>query len=575
MNRLSSLILIIGCLLGAQTLKAQLIQTVKALPVKMVTFKVQTDPSSILETDMYFTDTSAPMPVILMRTPYPRRQYTGLARFFSSKGYIMVVQSVRGSGGSTGQMVPFINETKDGLAMLDYLEKQPWCNGKVGMYGASYAGFSAITLGNTGHKTLKAIVSLSGWSIPNITAYPNGVNHLMLNIPWMLFNFSQGKLIPGRYNADSLLQTLPIYQMFKMAGVPVPFDQMEEPVKLFNKDFSYKDFSVPIMQVAGAYDFTKESTLSIYDSLRKYNKPQTMVFGPWIHDQLFSGAKNVGDHVLPNNQVGYGDTILQQSVAWFNRYLKDQTNDQSSQPGTYRLFPVWGDSSGMLFQRYPEERIQTKTWYLQKSKSNQSAQNTGDLSSKNSKNIAEMSFTSDPYKPVPTNGGANFHMFPEKNGVRDQSAMTSRTDVLLFTSEALNQDMFLIGKAGLRLFGSWKGKDCDFTAKILAVDPENHAWIMSDAIARMSLASKIPTNQKDAAGNNIYGFDLDLGHMNFMLKKGWKIRIEVAGSNFPKYERNAGTGENSTLATSLQAVQQSVWTGKLFDSYLTLETFKK
>lgn len=567
MNRFVPLTMVIFSLMTILHLEAQ--------SVKMITFKVKTDPAVMLETDMYFTDTAVPKPVILMRTPYPRRQYTAIARFFASNGYNMIIQSVRGSGGSTGQMIPFIYETQDGLAVLDYLEKQAWCNGKIGMYGASYSGFAGITMGNTGHKSLKAIVSLSGWAIPNQISYPFGVNQLMMNIPWMLFNFSQGKLIPGRYNADSLLQTLPVNQMLKMAGAPATFDQMQTPVKSFNQNFSFQNFSVPIMHVTGMYDFTKEGTLSVYDSLRKYNKPQKIVFGPWIHDQLFSGAKKVGDHVLPSNQVGYGDTILQQSLAWFNRYLKDEKNDQSSQPGTYRLFPVWGDSSGMLFQRYPEERIQTKTWYLQKSKSNQSAQNVGVLSSKTSKNIAEMSFTSDPYKPVPTNGGANFHMFPEKNGVRDQSAMTSRTDVLLFTSEALNQDMFLIGKAGLRLFGSWQGKDCDFTAKILAVDPENHAWIMSDAIARMSLASKIPTNQKDAAGNNIYGFDLDLGHMNFMLKKGWKIRIEVAGSNFPKYERNAGTGENSTFATSLQAVQQSVWTGKLFQSYLILETFKK
>jgi len=236
--------------------------------INKVQYAFTVDKGIRLETDIYFTDTVAKYPVIMMRTPYPRKQYVSIANYFCSKGYIMVVQSVRGTGGSGGRMMPFINETDDGLSMLDLLTERSWCNGNIGMYGSSYSSFCGLTLGAAKHPSLKAIVNINGWVEPSIIARPAGVNHLMMNIPWMLFNYSNGKLIPGKYNADSLLNTVPVNTMLKGYGIDITLDQMQEGIDGLNKDMDYRNFDVPVMHVTGMYDFTKEGTFNLYDSLR-------------------------------------------------------------------------------------------------------------------------------------------------------------------------------------------------------------------------------------------------------------------------------------------------------------------
>ena len=144
--------------------------------------------------------------------------------------------------------------------------------------------------------------------------------------------------------------------------------------------------------------------------------------------------------------------------------------------------------------------------------------------------------------------------------------------MLTFSAEKINGQFWGLGKAKVKLFVSFAGKDCDFTAKLVAVDNNNKAWIISDGITRMSSAARPGKNtgMKDADGNIIWEIEIDMGHIVFQLTQGWSFRLEIAGSNFPKYDRNPGTGEDPMTATKLNPVLQTIHFGKKFPSVLEI-----
>lgn len=519
-----------------------------------------------LETDIYFKDTTGRYPVIMMRTPYPRKQYASIAEYFCKQNYIVVIQSVRGTGGSGGRMMPFINETEDGLAMLDLLTEKSWCNGNIGMYGSSYSSFCGLTLGASKHPSLKAIVNINGWVEPSIIARPSGVNHIMMNIPWMLFNYTNGRLIPGKYNADSLLKTVPVNTMLKGYGVDISLEQMQEGIDGLNKDMLYKDFDVPVMHVTGMYDFTREGTFNLYDSLRKYNKTQRIIIGPWVHDQLFNPAgQKVGDWELA--KAGYdsiGAKTLISAANWFKLYVKKEP--LAAPPTFLRAMPVFSQSFNLNAMGHPDEKIGPVGFYL-----GGTAGNGGKLLKKNVPEQSSFSFTSNPNDPVPTNGGANFHFFVNNIGLKKQNELEKRNDVITYTSEKINGQFWGLGKARVKLFVSYGSADCDFTAKLVAVDKEDNAWIITEGITRMSQTEKKATGLNDTEGNMIYEIEIDLGHIVFQLMPRWNIRLEIAGSNFPKYDRNPGNGSNPLLATKFYPVKQTIHQGKQFPSVLLVD----
>lgn len=522
-----------------------------------------------LQTDIYFKDTTASYPVILLRTPYPRQQYRFIAQYFCQQDYIVVVQSVRGTGGSGGQMIPFLHETADGLQLLDQLTAKQWCNGSIGIFGMSYSSFCGLTLGTSRHPSLKALVNINGWVEPSLIARPSGVNHLMMNVPWMLFNFSGGKLVPGKYNADSLFQTVPVNSMLKGFGIHAPMETMQQGIDRLNKDLPYRNFDVPVLHVTGLYDFTKEGTFNLYDSLRKYNKTQQFIIGPWLHDQIFSGSKKIGDRDLP--AAGYDSLsarILSASSAWFRKFLH---NDPAAPAGTALLaLPVFAEAFTLQAAAYPAQKIKPVQLYLHTDK-----ESSRSLVPQKPARTTAVSFTSDPSSPVPTHGGANFHFFTDNIGLKQQQVIEQRKDVLTYTASPLLQPFFGFGKARVNIFVSYSGADCDFTAKLVAVDPDGAAWNIADGITRMSHTTRESTGKKDAQGQPIYAITIDLGHIAFQLARGWRLRLELAGSNFPKYERNPGNGSNPSSATQFFPVQQTIHHGGSFPSVLIVDELEE
>ena len=125
-----------------------------------------------LLTDVYLARPARPLPVILMRSPYGRGVLGTIARLFAERGYHAVIQSVRGTFGSGGRL-DFDAEAADGRAAADWIIRQPWSDGTIGTFGASYLGFTQLALASTRPPQLKAM-AIAVWGAERRAAYYQG-----------------------------------------------------------------------------------------------------------------------------------------------------------------------------------------------------------------------------------------------------------------------------------------------------------------------------------------------------------------------------------------------------------------
>ena len=169
-------------------------------------------------------------------------------------------------------------------------------------------------------------------------------------------------------------------------------------------------------------------------------------------------------------------------------------------------------------------------------------------------------FVFDPYEPVPTNGGANFHFFPAQLGAKDQSELEEREDVLVYTSSPFQKTKQVAGHIQLELYAATDGPDTDFTAKLVLVDKEGIAMNLADGIIRGRYRQG-RDKELLLSPNEIYAYTIDLGVTAFEIPVGYRLRLEISSSNFPKYDRNSNTAIDAFEAKTLRKAQQTVYFG--------------
>ena len=519
-----------------------------------------TTPTGIyLEADIYLPDTLQSYPTILLRTPYGKFQYKNVGLSFAERGYATVIQDVRGKFESSGDFFPFQNERVDGLSTLDWISKQEWSNGKVGMFGVSYPAFCALTLAADHHPSLKTIVNISGWVEPADMATDGGAMHLLLNLPWLLHEETFTHRDLGDYDLDSLLQYLPIKNSLRSVGIESKAWENSDVLDQLNQDYAYDQVDIPILHLCGAFDFVKKGTLKAYQSLRaRGKKHQKLIFGPWFHNQYLTSLTEVG--ILEcgaSSEMGY-DALLEKAARWFDQYLKDSGEEIDPFPAP-EVFSLVANKWTVMPQ-FLQETNCGESWYIQSSKPANTRFGGGKLLPNSASTEASDQFLFDPYQAVPTNGGANFHFFPAQLGVKDQSELEEREDILVYTSEPFTVAKQLAGTIQLELFAATDGPDTDFTAKLVLVDKEGLAMNMADGIIRARYRHG-KEKEELLVPNKTYKFTIDLGVTAFEIPVDYRLRLEISSSNFPKYDRNSNTEIDAFDVKVLRPAKQTIFFG--------------
>ncbi len=509
-------------------------------------------------------------PTILVRTPYNKgRDISPSYLPFVEHGYAVVVQDVRGRYASEGVFRPLEQEPEDGDDTLNWIARQSWSDGKIGMLGGSYLGIVQWKVATLNNPHLKAIFpSVAGDDDYRDRFYsPGGAMKLGQRLLWM----SENLRAPG-YHPDfsKFVLHLPL-RTSDVAATGRPSSMFQEAVAHPSFDEFWKGISVrerldqirvPVFTVGGWFDNFVEGDLEAYARLRKNSGVHRILIGPWPHNMSIKlGGVDFG----PDSMVAVRSLQMQ----WFDQFLKGKDTPLLSQPPV-RIF-VMGANRWREDREWPP-RATHERFYLHSAGHANTLDGDGslDLHSPVGHAAKTDGFVYDPNDPVPTEGGAvccNPKVFPW--GPRDQRSVEHRADVLVYTTPTLEKDLEVVGNIKVVLYAATSARDSDFTAKLVDVFPDGRAQNVTDGILRMRYRSSLEKPEPVQPGD-ICKLTIDAGVTGNVFRKGHRIRLEISSSNFPRFDRNPNTGETIADAIELRKANQTVYHDAHRASHLVL-----
>ncbi len=462
-----------------------------------------------LAVTLYFPTGSGPWPVVLSRTPYGKDQgdpAKAEARY-TAGGYVRVLQDARGKGKSEGVYRPFADDIEDGYDTIEWIAKQPWSNGKVGMSGTSALGIATYNAAMSGapHLVAAFVTAARGYTPP-----AGGVPMQHLE------DWSRRQGVTANPTPRPTFRTYPAN-----AGA---------------RDLrSYAGkITVPFYNVGGWYDIFESGILDGYTflqtqgapSIRGKNKLMLAAFG---HGPLSGDLKYPAD----GGSIAMGDPIR-----WFDYWLKGIDNGVMNEPAV-RYF-VMGDTMdpsapGNVWRTadaWPPKS--TPTWYyLAANGKLATARPTGDQ---------QASYMYDPKNPAPTAGGNNLGL---DRGPMDQRPVSARKDVLKFETAPLTEAVEITGPLSAELVVSTDAPDTDFMVKLVDVYPNGYEALVNDGAFRLRYVDGYDKQVRAVRGKQ-YTISVDLWATALVFNTGHKIAVHVTSSNFPRFERHTNTWEPLT-----------------------------
>ncbi|MHB8954160.1 MAG: neutral/alkaline non-lysosomal ceramidase N-terminal domain-containing protein [Pirellulaceae bacterium] len=512
-----------------------------------------------LAADIVRPEGAGPFPALLQVSYYVTGP--GIAEMMAPRGYVRVLANSRGRGGSDGEWDPYLNEPRDVFDAQLWVAQQPWCNGRVGMFGQSYNAFTQTMSAPLANPHFLCMVPVEGQQSFFGHQFNDGV--LQLNVVFTHGLFATGATgLQGHIPIDDphFLQ-LPLVA----AADRVPHPQAQR-IKTWLaharyddhwKSFSVKDKShqiqTPAYFVTGWYDnLVHENFRNFLGFREKGGSPavrqQTRLrVGPGVH----------GANPLP----------LVEYCRWYDFWLKGQPTG-IDQEAPLQIF-VMGTNCWRDEYEWPLARTEFTKYYLHSNGRANSIAGDGRLVPTPAPLAAPPDhYVYDPDQPVYTLGGP-ISTNPEVWGPQDRQTVAARDDVLVFTSEPLSEDTEVTGPVDLVLYAASTAVDTDFAATLTDVHPDGRAIHICEGIRgatfRESLEEPTPIEPE-----RIYQYTISLWETSHLFAAGHRVRLEVTSSNFPRYARNQNTGLPLGTSAEIKIARQTVFHDALRPSHLML-----
>ena len=554
-----------------------------------------------LYADIYRPDGEGLYPTILQRTPYDKTNSltnTMLDPIRAAKaGFAVVIQDTRGRHASEGEFYAFRDDIDDGYDTVEWAAAQPWSNGKVGMYGASYVGATQWLAATSRPPHLVTIV-------PTVTAsnyhdgwtYQGGAFELGFNMSWTLLqltlanfkNVSTVQNVPEErranliHDVDNMTESFSYLPTKDFPGLDsglakyyydwLAHPDFDEYWKRLSIEEHHSEINVPALHFGGWYDIFLGGTIRNYLGMKKSGANETarnrqrLIIGPWVHGAR--GTTMAGQHYFGIMADAAAIDVDGVHLRWFDHWLND-ANNGSVDDAPVRIF-VMGDDAWRDEQEWPLARAVETKYYLHSSGKANSKHGDGSLSTVSPQSEAPDVYLYNPDNPVPTAGGALCcNPYFAANGAYDQNAVEERQDVLVYSTPPLEKDTEVTGPVTVTLWASTSTTDTDFTAKLVDVCEAGCARNLTDGIIRARYRDSM-SNPTLLEPNRAYCYEIDLWATSNVFKAGHRIRLEVSSSNFPRFDRNTNTGNIIAEDTELRPALQTVFHDVQQASYISL-----
>ncbi|HET6380847.1 MAG TPA: CocE/NonD family hydrolase, partial [candidate division Zixibacteria bacterium] len=518
-----------------------------------------------LATDVYRLDGAAPIPVLLVRTPYNKEHaVAGIGVPFDilravQAGYAVVIQDVRGRYASEGVFHAHFQEAHDGADTVAWAAAQPWSLGVVGGIGGSYLGCTQWAAAREQPPALRALA-------PAVTpadafegmAYQGGAN-VFHGLRWAVGislsererRVARGLTVPAgdlNLDLDAVMSHLPLddHPLFRDLA-PFWGDWLAHPTAdaywhPISPNAWYERVGAPALHIGGWYDIFLSATFENYMGMRQRGGTETarrnqrVIIGPWSHAN-YSGSFPEREFGAAASSDAIDLTGIQ--LRWFDRWLKGVNNGVDQEPPVM-LF-VMGIDAWRTEADWPLPDTHYRPYYLHSGGQANTLNGDGTLSPAPPGDEPPDVYLSNPLRPAPTVGGQVLFPGANANGPRDQRVVELRDDVLVYTTPVLEQPVEVIGPVELRLFVASSARDTDFTGKLVDVYPDGRAIILTEGILRARYRTSLAEPEL-LEPDAVYELRLDLWATANVFRPGHRIRLEVSSSNFPRFGRNSNTG---------------------------------
>jgi putative CocE/NonD family hydrolase len=489
------------------------------------------------------------VPTLLVRGPYGGGAFRSVPVMPAIEaGFAVVLQHCRGRGTSDGDFQPWLDEGPDGYDTIEWIAGQDWSNGDVVMSGVSYLAGCALQAAAMRPSGLRAVVAtMTPYDFYDGLNYYGGAFALGSALYWgtlqtmlgLMHSAAAGEdvgagfgaLLPLLADQPAAQRTLPLRDVplanfREWIAHPTRDEYWEGAARTLRHD----QIQVPVMHTGGWFDLFLAGTL---ENHRRLGGPLTI--GPWTHAQLTTNA----------GRLDFGFFAAATAARLEERELAFLAAASDYGEPSVRIF-VMGDNVWRDEPAWPLAAAVPTRYYLHID---------GRLDPAEPTSAEPRTFTHDPADPVPTVGGPLLLADPTLIGPQEQRDVEARPDVLCYTTDVLTADVEVTGPLSVTLIASTSAVSTDWTAKLVDVWPDDRAMSVIDGIVRVAAEPGEPANHV-----------VDLVATSQVFKAGHRIRVQIASSNFPRFDRNPGTGKTSAESAGLVVAQQRVYP----QSFITL-----
>jgi len=513
-------------------------------------------------------------PTLLAICIYGTEKMEAKAKFWAGKGYVVLLQNVRGRNKSEGGPVSRSINAEDGYDTMEWIIKQPWSNHLIGTIGRSFLAKTQVACALLApHPAHRAM-------IPEVLPYGRnshlGGAFMFSQIPqWMYMTQSGSEL----RSCDAVewmphLYKLPITSTLDDIGGSIEeyHDIITHVTALDTSNTFYiknmPSLKTPNLLITGWYDHCGTGSIDFFMQTMQFGSEEQkqnthLIIGPWDHSFNSDGISEYD--FGPSSNLD----LLQIQSDFLEEHLKHTISE--NQIPAVKIF-IMGKNQWRDEREWPLSRAKETCFYLHSTGTVCGAWIKGSLSAQVPGDEAPDSFCYNPANPVPTLGGANSgpaRSLPMKKGPRDQQITLYREDVVTYYSEPLEKPLEVTGMLKLVLYASSSARDTDFTAKFMDIGINGNARILSDGIVRTRFRDGIDCEELITPGE-IYRYEIDLWFTSNEFQPGHQIGLAISSSNFPRFSRNLNTGGNNEQDSEFVSANQLIFHDSKYPSHLIL-----
>ncbi|HXE35788.1 MAG TPA: CocE/NonD family hydrolase [Verrucomicrobiae bacterium] len=507
-----------------------------------------------------------PVPVIFTFTPYVGDSYTDRAMYFAQHGYVYALVDVRGRGNSGGAFEPFANDAKDGYDIVEWLAKQPYCNGKVTMWGGSYAGFDQWT-------TLKEFPPHLATIVPAAAAHPGVDFPFEYNIfapyeeQWLsftsgvtgntsLFGSSSFWAAKAREYYD---QHRAFQEYDGIAGNPSAVFQkwMRHPIPdayydaMVPSPEEYKRIQFPILTITGHYDGDQPGAFTYYKRHMEYGTIEAkqnhyLIIGPWDHAGTRTPRREVGG--LKFGEASVLD-LNHLHTEWYDWTMKSGKKPEFLKKRVAYYVVGEGAENWKYADSLENISNEKRTLYLGSSGNAESVFQSGTLKDKSAAGASADKWIYDPLDTRP--GDAEVE---DDLGLTSQRAvMNTYGNGVIYHSEPFSEATEITGFLKLTIWLAMDVPDTDLEVNVYEILPGGSSVDLTSATMRARYRESLRQEKLVTPGKTEkYVFD-NFTFFSRRIAKGSRLRLFVHCPNSTAVEKNYNSGGVVALETAKDA----------------------